>query len=242
MDSTVHIHNGEVPKLPNSIRFVCASDTHSRPFSLPAGDILIHAGDFTKKGTAPEVHEFVNYLHRSPFKHKVIVAGNHDSPFDVENYADILSKRRNPIPCDPIPIKLLLRPFVYLEDSFAVVEGYKIWGSPWTKQHYKGAFTLKDKEKLRKKREIIPENIDILVTHSPPYCILDTSKDNRSVGCEFLLDRVQQIRPKLHIFGHIHESSGFVHLNGTTFINASICNSRYLPINPPRVFDLPLLC
>ena len=126
MESILNIHNGSYPRIDGYARFVCISDTHSRPVNLPEGDVLLHAGDFTKKGTQDEVLEFARFLKRAPFAYKVIIAGNHDAPFDIKNYSDILHKKRDPISCDPIATKRLLKDFIYLEDSLAVVAGYKI--------------------------------------------------------------------------------------------------------------------
>ena len=239
MESQIEIHQGAIPKPSNYTRFVCISDTHSTSISLPPGDVLLHAGDFTRRGTQQEVWDFANYLRNLKFEHKVVIAGNHDSPFDIENYADILNKKRNPVPCDPYITKRLLKDVIYLEDSLAIIKGFRIWGTPWTEQHNKGAFTLKDRLVIGEKWNDIPDNIDILLTHSPPYNILDRSKDNRKVGCESLAAAVRRVRPKVHVFGHIHESHGCFTQNGICYINASICNNRYMPIYRPYVFDLP---
>ncbi len=85
---------------------------------------------------------------------------------------------------------------------------------------------------------MIPEGTDILITHGPPYGILDKTFDKLSVGCQDLLDAVIKIKPKYHIFGHIHESNGHIKLNETEFINASICNLSYKPFNKFYTFEL----
>jgi len=61
---------------------------------------------------------------------------------------------------------------------------------------------------------------------------------NLQVGCELLRNRVFEIKPSLHVFGHIHGAYGTVEMNDTVFANASTCNERYQPINKPLVFDL----
>lgn len=241
MDPVLHIHNGTYPKPEGHLRFVCVSDTHSREFFVPDGDVLVHAGDFTKKGTELEVMEFARVLRGMPHKYKVVVAGNHDTPFDVKNYERILSRQRNPNPCNPFAVKLLLNQFFYLEDSFVEIGGYKIWGTPWSQQHYIGAFNSKDKEFLRDKFMQIPNGMDIIVSHSPPYGILDITRDNKSVGSLSLAQVVERIKPKVHIFGHIHESHGYTCVDGITYINASVCNNRYQAIYQPIVFDLPII-
>jgi Icc-related predicted phosphoesterase len=99
------------------------------------------------------------------------------------------------------------------------IEGVRIFGSPYTQYYSKGAFQyLVDRDKFVWSN--LPDGIDLLVTHSPPYGILDKTKD-KSVGSPALRTRVEQIRPRLHIFGHIHESHGRVMIGPTTFINVA---------------------
>lgn len=241
MDSQILVSNGTIPKAPNTIRFVCISDSHSLFFNFPPGDVLLHAGDFTKKGTSDEVLQFANYLKTTNYQYKIIIAGNHDSPFDISNFDDIMKKRRNPYPCDPYAVKRLFKDFIYLEDSFVNVFGYTVWGTPWTHQHYKGAFTIKEKYILGQKFQQIPLGVDIVLSHSPPNGILDRSKDNRHLGSEVLAETIRMIKPKVHVFGHIHEGHGVQTIDGTTYINASVCNNRYQPIYTPIVFDLPMI-
>ena len=238
MDNIINIHNGAVEKPSGYIRFVCVSDTHSRDFSVPPGDVLIHAGDFTKKGALEEIQRFCSVIRRQPHKYKIIIAGNHDSPLDVKKYKRIIQKYRNPVEVDTFEVKRLLNQFIYLEDSFCEIAGYSIWGTPWTEQHYIGAFTVKDREELASKWLQIPQGINILVSHSPPRGKLDMSKDGRHVGCESLAKVVENIKPLVHVFGHIHEGHGFTCVGGVNYINASICNNRYQPIYEPIVFDL----
>ncbi|OMJ91273.1 hypothetical protein SteCoe_6254 [Stentor coeruleus] len=241
MDSQILVSDGRIPKSPNTIRFVCISDSHSRFFNFPPGDVLLHAGDFTKKGTPDEVLQFANYLKTTNYQYKVIIAGNHDTPFDAKNFDEIIKKKRNPHRCDPYAVKRLLKDFIYLEDSFFNAFGYTIWGTPWTNQHYKGAFTIKDINKLGEKWAQIPLGVDIVLSHSPPNGILDRSKDNRCLGCPVLAETIKMIRPKVHVFGHIHEGHGVRTVDGITYINASVCNNRYQPIYTPIVFDLPII-
>lgn len=88
---------------------------------------------------------------------------------------------------------------------------------------------------------------DVLITHGPPHGILDEAPmpnpdtKDRHVGCEMLLDRVLQIRPQLHVFGHIHEGYGVLSTEchslqtKTTFVNAATCDAAYRPVNAPIV-------
>jgi predicted phosphodiesterase len=225
MHNYVQIHDGSLPQPPNTVRFVCVSDTHSRFFCYIPGDVLIHAAE---------------YLHRAPYAHKVVIAGNHELPFDVANYEAIIARRKITQHCDPAATKCLLGHVCYLEDNLAVVEGYRIWGCPWTK-HKNGAFYLVDKEMRVRKWASMPEGVDILVTHSPPFEIMDISRQGKPAGCKDLLKRVKKVKPKVHVFGHTHAGYGFSHIEGITFVNAAICNNDYEPVNPPLVFDLPRL-
>jgi Icc-related predicted phosphoesterase len=82
---------------------------------------------------------------------------------------------------------------------------------------------------------------DILITHGPPYGILDSTQRNEHVGCKALYERVQLIKPKLHVFGHIHESYGRQQDSGqqsTIFVNAATCNLRYESVQSPIVVEL----
>lgn len=211
-------------------RIVAISDTHSRHQNfgpLPDGDILIHAGDATVKGNFSEVVEFNRWLGTLPHKHKIFVAGNHD--FIFEKSPDIASG--------------LITNATYLQDSFAIVEGLKIYGSPWQPRFYDWAFNLDRGKDIARKWAMIPEDTDVLVTHGPPHGILDMVSDRwtgqaASVGCEELLPAVQRIKPRAHIFGHIHASYGQLLQDGTYFINASCCNELYKLVQAPIVIDL----
>jgi hypothetical protein len=126
----------------------------------------------------------------------------------------------------------------YLEDSGIEIAGVKFWGSPWQPEFYDWAFNLPRGQALADKWALIPDDIDVLITHGPPLGILDQVITGDHVGCADLLEAVQLIKPKVHIFGHIHEGYGRIEQNGTVFINASVCTARYRPINPPIVVEV----
>ena len=113
----------------------------------------------------------------------------------------------------------------------------KFWGSPWQPEFGSWAFNLPRGAKLRAKWKLIPRGTDVLITHSPPRGILDATAYH-SLGCEELSKRVAIVRPRLHVFGHIHEAYGQVELDGTTFVNAAICDAAYDEIRAPVVIDL----
>lgn len=219
-----------------SCRIVCMSDTHGYEdmiTSIPYGDILVHAGDFTNGSTAEEIERFKRWIDRLSHKHKVFVGGNHESSLQTDRYITKLAHRFHK--------KLFLYeigytaesysqkckdivnrpPSVYLQDSAHYIvpdhnssggvydEGITVYGTPWQPEYRGGAFNLKRGVPLREKWSMIPSGIDILVTHTPPHGIRDRCKTGEFCGCEDLRREVcERIRPRLHVFGHIHEGYG----------------------------------
>ena len=207
-------------------RIVTISDTHSRHSqinSMPEGDILIHSGDATNRGGIDEIAAFNEWLGALPYKHKIFVAGNHDWLFERSpKFAPTMMTNAH-----------------YLLDNFVIVEGLKIYGSPWQPRFFDWAFNVDRGEKIAQKWQMIPDDIDVLITHGPPYGILDeVPYRHEHVGCEELLPVVKRIKPRAHIFGHIHAGYGMIEQHGIKFVNASICNEAYQPVNAPIVFDL----
>ena len=127
----------------------------------------------------------------------------------------------------------------YLEDEEVEIEGLRLWGSPWQPWFYDWAFNLPRGPALRAKWDRIPAGIDVLVTHGPPHGVLDHVGRGEDVGCEELLEAVRRVRPRLHVFGHIHEGYGQLERDGVRFVNASTCTLSYDPVNAPILFDLP---
>jgi Icc-related predicted phosphoesterase len=205
------------------VKVVCISDTHNQLFSVPDGDLLIVAGDATLYGTAEELVDFNHWLGTLPHPHKVMVAGNHDELFQS----------------NPELARLILTNAIYLEDSGYQVGALKIWGSPWQPApNNAGAFNLPIGDPLRQKWARIPTDTDVLITHTPPMFIRDISTLRRHQGCEALFDVVTALRPRLHVFGHIHEGAGRVERGHTIFVNAAICDALYDPVNPVQVVEL----
>jgi len=228
------------------IKFVCISDTHTKTSTLtvPDGDVLIHAGDFSYTGTKKEIEEFSKFIERLPHPHKVIIAGNHDLTFDIDNYNDLRARfhRYDKQMYDCKAIKdMIISKFTYLEDNCATVCGYKIFGSPWTPVFYDWGFNLPKGKPLLEKWKQIPSDAEIVITHGPPYGILDECTDGVLAGCEDLKNELlNRVKPLYHIFGHIHEGYGVKKIDNTTFINASTCTYSYKPNNAPIVFELPV--
>jgi len=193
-------------------------------------------------GLPKDIKSFSDFLGRLPHPHKVVIAGNHDLTFDEANYDDLWKRFRHSEKYDTKATKDLLQNCIYLEDAQVEILGFKIWGSPWQPEFCDWAFNLPRGEKLEDKWNLIPEDIDILITHGPPLGHGDLCTHGGRVGCVHLLDAVEhRIKPKYHIFGHIHEGYGCTTNGVTTFINASTCNYSYNrnALNPAVVFDLP---
>lgn len=206
------------------MRIVCLSDTHDFHDRLvvPDGDVLLHAGDATMGGKPAQVEAFARWFAARPHRHKIVVAGNHDWMFERT----------------PAQARSLLRDVVYLQDDEITVDGLRIWGSPWQPWFHDWAFNLERGPQIAAKWELIPAGIDVLITHGPPAGILDRTSRGEAVGCADLRRELQRIRPRLHVFGHIHEAYGTVEIDGTRYVNASICTERYHPVQLPIVVDL----
>ena len=218
------------------MRITLISDTHTRhglidpKVDLPGGDLLLHAGDIMNSGyNKNDIKDFCHWFNLlEQYEHKVFIAGNHDRMFEdnPEAAKEIYSSYKW---------------INYLQDEWLEVDGIKIYGTPWQPEFYSWAFNLpKGGPGLMSKWEAIPEDTDILITHGPPQEILDASGppyNEPLLGCALLRERVDEIKPKIHVFGHIHGSYGYKFLNGTHFFNASILNEDYKYTNKPVTFD-----
>jgi predicted phosphohydrolase len=229
------------------IRIVCLSDTHGQLDTLthpiPEGDVVVHAGDLTWRGTEVEIAQELTKLNALPHRHKILVSGNHDFFFDERHphghrFRDWYITRYNTIE----QMLAAHAPTVtYLQDSGVDIEGVRFYGSPWQTWFHDWAFNFPWHDFGIKAREVwaqVPDECDVLVTHAPPDGILDAGDDGR-LGCPTLRQTVEELpNLKLHVFGHIHERAG-IEVRGTkTFVNASICNRDYIPVNPPIVVEL----
>ncbi len=206
-------------------KIVCLSDTHNynEQIAVPDGDILIHAGDATIQGSVQEIVLFNRWFRNLPHAHKIFVAGNHDWLFETNNN---------------LARKLLDSSIYYLQDSFVEIENLKIYGSPWQPRFFDWAFNLNRGVEMAEKWQMIPKETDVLITHGPPFGILDETPNGDLAGCEELRLKIEKLRPKAHIFGHIHCGYGTIEKSGIKFVNASICDESYLPTNSPIVIDI----
>lgn len=204
------------------MKFVAISDTHNQhdKLKLPEGDVIIHAGDITGRGSTNEVFAFLEWFKMLDYKRKIFIAGNHDWFFENSEETNFEG-------------------VTYLNDSGIKIDNINIWGSPVQPEFNNWAFNRNRGDQINKHWQLIPENTDLLITHGPPFGHLDMTTSMQRVGCVDLLKRVTEIKPKFHVFGHIHEAYG-VNKNdlGTKFINASVLNENYLRVNNPITFEI----
>jgi len=212
------------------VKLVCISDTHGdhEQVVLPAGDVLIHAGDLTAHGTLQETLAFMRWFGEQDFKHKLCVAGNHDTFMESEPLLAMEFARENGV--------------CLLNDSGCSINGLHFWGSPITPRFLDWSFMRDPGESIEAHWNLIPENTDVLITHGPPYGILDqVLREDESfehTGCPSLLERVQAVSPQLHLFGHIHEARGRVDVDKLSYINVATMNKGYRIEHEPVSLEL----
>ena len=209
------------------MRIVFISDTHLRHgFIVPDGDVLVHCGDFTMTGTRQEVQHFQEWIASQSHRHKIVIAGNHDLIFEDE----------------PEKAPGLLGTLTYLQDSSIRVDDVTFYGSPWQPWFHDWAFNFRSGPKGRVQAQEtwskIPGETDVLITHGPPHGVLDRNLEGKHCGDGELLEAVLKVKPVIHAFGHIHRAYGTKKKGSTLFINACICDERYVARQPPVIVDL----
>lgn len=191
-------------------------------------DCLIHGGDSTSSpdliNNTTEFHHFKDWFINLPIKHKIIIAGNHDR-WATKKY-NIEDLKHNGI--------------IYLEHEYYNLEGLKIFGSPYTPTFGQWFFMV-NRNKLDKYWKVLEPKIDILITHGPPKGILDLSynKDHELEYCgdKTLFNYISKVKPKYHLFGHIHNNEdcynqGIRIFENTTFINGSCMTDNRFRFGP----------
>jgi Icc-related predicted phosphoesterase len=195
----------------SKIRVVCISDTHSQTYTVPDGDVLIHAGDMTRRGTVQELQAHIDWLGNLPHKYKLAIAGNHDTYLDPSSRKTLEDKdRRGEL--DWKSVRYLQHSGTTLEfDTPANEQGtkkrtIKVYGAPQIPKcgGVDNAFQYERSQDAW--TDTVPAGIDILITHTPPKYHLDLQ--HPSMGCEHLLREVKRVKPKLHVFGHVHSGAG----------------------------------
>jgi|SRR5690606_13062764 len=204
------------------MKIVCISDTHNKHISIkiPPGDLIIHAGDFTEAGTRAETLNFLRWFSSLSHTYKILVAGNHD--FYLEKNAASLP--------EVIPSNI-----IYLKDSGVCINNINFWGSPYTRGNGSWAFNKKTGDEIMEHWNRIPGDTDFLITHSPPFRILDELDNKKHIGCDKLRQRVKEIAPAYHVFGHNHNDYGIERTASTVFVNSSSLDDTYRVINAPLV-------
>lgn len=210
----------------------CVSDLHGNFPPLSGGDLLIVAGD-VGANTPHGLARFLKWMESQPYRQRIFIAGNHDNALAYSRLS--INKNKE--------VRIRKGDFVYLQDSGTEFDGLRIWGTPWTRW-FDGvnpncrAF-MKGEARIAKRFERIPEGTDILISHMPPYGVLDAVMPKSTsgfrdlhVGSRSLLQRIVQIKPALCVFGHIHEHGGkTVDIESTRLVNASLLDETCAPVN-----------
>ena len=195
------------------------SDTHNLHHELqklPPADIIIHSDDISMAGTGKEVMDFINWFTALDYKYKIFIAGNHD--YCLEGKQQDVIQSFLPDNC------------YYLYNSGVTIRGVNFWGVP---------FFFSDEVSGSYKQSIvqIPKETNVLITHRPPFGILDRA-NTITYGCPDLLQKVLEINPRYHLFGHIHDAYGIQETGDTTFVNAALVDEGYRLLNKPFVFEI----
>lgn len=213
------------------MRVVVVSDTHKleSELQMPEGDVLIHAGDWGMRGSREEFEDFSMWLKLQPYSHICCAAGNHDKLAE-KNW--------------DLAVEILGRAKL-LHNEAVIIDGVKFYGCSTTPTFgYGWAFMKNRGPDIAEDWALIPDDTDVLITHGPPYGILDEVEEwpgaYKNVGCEDLRKRVDQLSNlKLHCFGHLHLMGGKTkQLGNTIFANAAMVNEDYKVVNEPLVFDI----
>jgi Icc-related predicted phosphoesterase len=207
------------------MKLTCISDIHCRyrEIEVPDADMLVIAGDVCNWGLFPEFDDFCRWVFslRGRFKHIVYVPGNHDKWVEKN-----LDKARK-----------MLAPCHLITNGPLEIERFKLWGYAYIPPMPFWAFS-QESNKAKVMLDAIPEGLDLLISHGPPFATLDSTLNGYNVGCPLLREAVDRAKPRHHVFGHIHEGYGEIMASCTTFHNVAICDRFYNPINKPTQFDL----
>lgn len=204
------------------------SDTHTKHKLIGIkkyeADVIIHCGDMTGNGGSGAMTQFMEWFGSlEQFKHKICIAGNHDWIFEKAN---LLGR------------KLVPNNVVYLEDEEVIIDGVKFYGTP-VQKHFCGWAFNRDESKMAQHWAAIPDDTDVVITHSPPYLVLDNVPRSGGQGSPSLYKEVvERIRPKVHCFGHIHEGYGIKIIDNIKFINASCLDGSYMAVNDPVIIEI----
>jgi Icc-related predicted phosphoesterase len=210
------------------MKVVCLGDTHRSEHEVifPEGDLLIHTGDFDIR-TINELQYINKWFNSLNFEHIIFTGGNHD--FYLQKH-------------DSEYINSFFDKAVYLCNEGIEINGKKFWASPYTPEFHNWAFMYpRCSEEAKKLWNQIPNNLDVLITHGPPYKILDQNRDRQHCGCEVLEREVFLKNPKNHVFGHIHRLNesylSHIKIENTNFYNVSVLDEDYNLFFKPTIFE-----
>ena len=212
------------------VTIAAISDLHGHLPAVPKCDLLLIAGDICPSSwPGPQADWLANtfkpWLDLVPAREVVAVAGNHDWVF--ESWDNRKEFELTPGAADRLVLPDLR--WHYLEDQGIELFGLRIYGTPWQLRCGNWAFNVEEPV-LADKFARIPNGTDIVLSHSPPFGIGDLAyrpNGGEHVGSPSLLDRVLRVRPRLHVFGHIHGARGQWERNGITFANVAVLNDKH---------------
>lgn len=213
-----------------STRIMVISDTHehsSNGTTMPQVDVLLHTGDLSNFGKLEALRESVKMWDTIEAELKLVIAGNHDISLDrtprVENMSNDEYAKYHKAALEIMTGPLAKEAGItYLQEgtyTFALSNGatFKVYASPYTAGPGGWAFPyepLKDRFNDAKKTNQtsiatnpILSDVNIVMTHGPPYSILD-QVDGQNLGRPDLLHAISRTKPLMHYFGHIHEGNG----------------------------------
>ena len=225
------------------MRITVISDTHGKhneiTKDLPGGDLLLCSGDISGRGYQEEIKNFVKWFEDQDYEEKIFIAGNHDFGFQdsYQKTMDLIGDYDVEYLQDNLVLYYPEQELYDLEVNYS--DYIKIYGSPWQPEFCNWAFNLpRNGDRLKEKWNNISPDTDILLTHGPSWGNLDIVKGRKeNLGCELLQARINRIKPKIHICGHIHSGYGYKFENGTHFFNASVLNEKYQYTQKPMTFD-----
>lgn len=220
------------------MRVVCISDNHDQNLStkfgtIPDGDVLVHVGDGSAVGREParftRVARNIRNAAGRKFKEILYVPGNHE-PYALYHPDEIREIFAN------YGITMLH------DEGITLGDGVTFWASGWLQPHigfggeYGGDF--------HKLWDTCPEHVDVLLTHQPPYSIMDKSGPDSPIpgdrigSTTIYWEVFRRVRPRLHVFGHNHNEHGVMVIDGIVFVNAALCDDLNQPKFEPVVIDV----
>jgi Icc-related predicted phosphoesterase len=244
------------------MKICCISDIHSNlKFDVPECDLLLIAGDIcpaTRVSPDASIEraldleyninlqaawledKFKKWLYDQPIEYAIFTPGNHDWIWEF-------GKERVPtswFPGNTIDREMVANARIEsAEDYLVFYKGLKIYGTPVQLPFCDWAFNRPEKQ-IQGYWGAIPEGLDILLLHSPPYGILDRtnhpSYPSEHIGSKSLLKRIKEVKPKLVVFGHNHGSHGEYEEDGIKYVNASLVDERYKMTRKPIMVEMEL--